>query len=189
MALSNTDLRKGVIFQDGGEYFQVLKYDHVVSGRGGAVGKVKVKNLKTGSITIKSYTKNDKVEEVDTARKTMQYLYSDDTSAYFMDSDTYEQISLKKEVVEDEIQYLSDGEKVVMLFIDDEPISVEIPKSVELKINYTEPAVKGNTSTGAMKEAKLENGLKIQVPLFIKSGDVVKINTDTGEYVSRSKQI
>jgi elongation factor P len=189
MALSNTDLRKGVIFQDGGEYLQVLKYDHVVSGRGGAVGKVKVKNLKTGSITIKSYTQNDKVEEVDTTKKTMQYLYSDDTLSFFMDSQTYEQISLKRDVVEDDIQYLSDGEKVVMLFVEEEPISVEIPKSVELKVEYTEPAVKGNTSSGAMKEAKLVNGLKTQVPLFIKTGDVVKINTDTGDYVSRAKQI
>lgn len=188
MALSNTDLKKGIIFMDGGEILQVIKYDHVMSGRGGAVGKVKVKNLKTGSITIKSYTQNDKVEEVDTTQKTMQYLYSDDTSAYFMDSDTYEQISLKISAVKDVIGYLSEGEKVIMLLVEDDPISVQIPKSVELEIEYTEPAVKGNTANNAMKEAKMVNGLKVMVPLFIKTGDVVKINTDTGEYVSRAKQ-
>lgn len=185
--LSNTDLKVGVIFKDGSKLYKVIKYDHVMSGRGGAVGKVRVKDLETGSITVQSYKQNDKVEDVDAERKSMQFLYSDDRFIFLMDSDTFEQVSIPLSVVGDSIKYLANGEKIIVFLIDDKPISLEIPKSIEQKVEYTEPAVKGNTSSGAMKTAKLENGLKVQVPLFINTGDIVKINTDSGAYVSRSK--
>lgn len=186
--LSNTELRNGVIFKDGNRYYKVINYEHVSSGRGSAVGKVKIKDLESGSVVIQSYKQNEKVESVDTERKSMQYLYLDDSSAYFMDAKNFEQISIPISIIDEVIKYISNGEKVIVLFVDDKPISVEIPKSVELKIVYTELAVKGNTTSNAMKEAKLENGLKISIPLFIKTGDVVKINTETGNYVSRVKQ-
>jgi len=162
--LSNTDLRNGVIFKDGDKYYKVIKYEHVSSGRGGAVGKVKIKDLKSGSIVIRSYKQNEKVESVDAERKSMQYLYSDDNSSYFMDAKSYEQISLPVSIIDESIKYISNGEKVIVLFVDDKPISIEVPKSVRLKISYTEPAVKGDTTSNAMKEAKLENGLRVHVP-------------------------
>lgn len=185
--LSNTHLRNGVIFKDGSKYYKVIKYEHVTSGRGGAVAKVKVIDLTSGSITIQAYKQNEKVESVDAERKSMQYLYSDELNAYFMDSQTYEQLSVPLSLIGESSKYLANGEKTIVLFVDEKPISVEISKSIELKVAYTEPAVKGNTSSNAMKEAKLDNGLKIQVPLFINTGDIVKINTETGNYVSRSK--
>ncbi|MBN1618552.1 elongation factor P [Candidatus Dojkabacteria bacterium] len=183
--LSNTDLKNGVVFRDEGEVFSVIKYEHVFKGRGGGIAKLKVRNLKTGSIAEKSYKNNEKVQSVDTSRVTAQFLYSDDKSANFMNDETYEQFQLSRDAIGEDLGFIKEGEKVVILFLEDSPISIEIPKSVELKIEYTEPGVRGDTATNAMKKAKLETGIEINVPLFIKSGEVIKVNTDTRQYVSR----
>ncbi len=185
-SLSNTDLKSGVVFKDGGVVYTVIKYEHNFRGRGGSVVKVKVRNIKTGATQEKSYRQNEKVDAVDTFKKSVQYLYSDGSNAYFMDNDTFEQIALTLELVGDQIKYLTEGEKAVALFLEGSIISIEIPKSVELKVEYTEPGVKGNTATNAMKKAKLQNGLQVDVPLFVKVGDTVKINTETGAYTSRA---
>lgn len=185
-SLSNTDLKNGVVFKDGGEVFTVIRYEHNFRGRGGSVVKVKVRNIKTGGVQEKSFRQNEKVEAVDTFKRTVQYLYSDGTNGYFMDQDTFEQMEMPLGMIEDQLKYLKEGEKVVALFLEEKPLSIEIPMKVTLKIEYTEPAVKGNTANNAMKKAKLENGLEVEVPLFLNIGDVIKVNTETGTYISRA---
>lgn len=184
--LSNTDLRNGTVYEDGGDVYVVIKYSPSTRGRGSSIVRVRVRNLKTGNVLEKTYRDNEKVESADTRRVSVQYLYKDTSNAFFMDGQTYEQFSMPLEAVGDCIEYMKDGEKVIVLYLDDSPISVEIPKSVVLEIKHTEPAVKGNTATNAMKKATLENDLVVDVPLFSKNGDKVKINTDTGTYVSRA---
>lgn len=183
--LSYTDLRNGVVYKDNGESFLVIKYEHNKQGRGSATVKVKVKNLKTGSITIKSYKSGDKVESADVSRENAQYLYDDGVDAYFMNDDTFEQYTISLDMIQDQHPFLKEGQKVIVQKLEGEPISLELPKKIELKVEYTEPAVVGNTSSGAMKVAKLETGKEINVPLFIETGDVLIINTDSQEYVSR----
>lgn len=185
-ALSNTDLRNGVVFQDGGEVYSVLKYIPSVRGRGSSIVKVKVRNLRSGSIQELTYRNNEKVKSVDTQRISVQYLYSDSSTACFMNSETYEQVEIPLELVGDLIKYLKESEKIRVLYLDGDPVSIEIPKIVELEIKETEPAIKGNTVTNSVKKATMENDLEVKVPLFAKVGDKVKINTDTGDYVSRA---
>lgn len=184
--LSNTDLRNGVVFQDVGEVYSVLKYIPSVRGRGSSIVRVKVRNLRSGSIQELTYRNNEKVKSVDTRRNSVQYLYSDLSIACFMNSETYEQVEMPLDLVRDSIKYLKESEKVIILYLDDDPVSIEIPKIVELEIKYTEPAVKGNTVTSSMKKAKMENELEVNVPMFFKVGDKIKVNTDTGDYVSRA---
>lgn len=183
--LSYTDLRNGVVYTDNGETYIVLKYEHNKQGRGSATVKVKVRNLKTGAITVKSYKAGDKVESADVSKESAQYLYDDEHNAYFMDMETFGQYAMSLEDIGDQHGFLTEGEKVIVQKLEGEPISLDIPKTVELKVDYTEPAVAGNTSSGAMKVAKLETGLEINVPLFVDIGDVLIVNTESSEYVSR----
>jgi len=184
--LSNTDLRNGTVFKDGGEIYTVLKYEHKFHGRGGSVVKVRVRNLRTGSVLEKSYKENDKVESADTHRTTVQFLYSDGINAVFMDTQSFEQFPVDLEKIGNDAKYLCDGLKVVTLFLDGEPVSVEVPKVIEMKIKETVPGVKGDTANNPTKKATLENSLEVDVPLFSKTGDQIKINTETGTYVSRA---
>lgn len=186
MALSNTDLRNGTVFQDGGEVFQVMKFELKKQGRGSSNVKVRVRNLKSGAIVDKTYGGNQTVESVDLTRSNAQYLYSDGSTGYFMDAATFEQFDFPLSSVGDMLQFIKEGEKVIVLKLDGTAAAIEIPKSVELKVEYTEPAVKGDTSGGAMKEAKLESGATVRVPLFISTGDMIKVNTDTGTYSSKA---
>lgn len=183
--LSYTDLRNGVVFKQDKDIYVVLKYEHIKKGRGSAIVKVKVKNLKTGAIVIKSFKAGDKLESADVSKESAQFLYTDDENGYFMDMKTFDQYSIPIELISDQVPYLKEGQRVVVQRLEEQPISVEIPKKIELKIIYTEPGVAGDTTSGAMKLATLETGIKINVPLFIKIGDVVIINTENGKYVSR----
>lgn len=183
--LSYTDLRNGTVFKQDGDIFLVLKYEHSKQGRGSATVKVKVKNLKSGSIFVKSFKGGDKVESADVSRESAQYLYNDGTGAYFMNLETFDQYSIPMESIEEESPFLKEGQKVIVQRLEESPIAIEIPKKVELEVEYTEPAVAGNTSSGAMKVAKLESGVEINVPLFVKIGDIVVVNTESRQYVSR----
>ncbi len=184
--LSNTDLKAGVVFKDLGNIFTVLKYENMARGRGASIVRVRVRNLNTGAVLEKTYRNNETVQSAETHRKSVQYLYKDSMNAFFMDADSFEQLEMPLSTVEDNLKFIKEGEKVVMLYIEEKPVSIEIPKSVILTIQYTEPAVKGNTATNAMKKATLENGLIVDVPLFSKIGDVIKVNTETGTYSSRA---
>lgn len=185
--LLSTDLRNGVVFKYEGKTWVVIKYEFVKMGRGSGTVKIKAKDIVSGSIVEKGFSQNTKFEEASVEKRSAQYLYSDETFAYFMDSDSYEQFQFPKESVEESLKYVIESGKVIGVYLDESPITIEIPKSVNLKVTYTEPAVKGDTSNNPMKKATLETGAEIMVPLFIETGELIKINTETGEYSERVK--
>jgi len=183
--LSATELRKGVVFKNEGKTWIVLKYEFNKTGRGAGTVKIKAKDIINQAIVEKGFNLNQKFEEASVERKSAQYLYADEDNGYFMDNECFEQYTIAAENVEDVKKYIIEGGKVVLMYLDEIPISAELPKSVNLKVEYTEPAVKGDTSNNPMKMAQLETGLQIQVPMFVKNGDIVKVSTETGEYSER----
>lgn len=184
--LSANELRNRTIFIYRGEPWIVLKYQHIKYGRGSATIKVKIKNLKTGNIISTAFEQNVKFEEADVKRIAGQYLYQDTEKTYFMNTQTYEQYEIKKELVEDELKYLKAGGRVTLILFEEKLIAIELPKSVVLDVVYSEPAVRGDTTGTPMKKVKVETGFEVEVPLFIKKGDKIKINTESGSYVSRA---
>lgn len=185
--ISATDLKNGKTFKMDGDAYKVQKYEHQKIGRGGASVKLDLVNLKTGTKTQKTLNSTVKVEEIDTMKKPFQYLFKDNDMATFMDSKTYEQVEIPLSLIKEEVQYTKEGQVVDVLFVEDEPVSVDIASKVILKVVDTVPGVKGDTASNVYKPAKLENGLSIKVPLFIKKGEKVKVDTRTGEYVERMK--
>lgn len=183
--INSNDLRPGSVFVEDGGAYVVIKYSHMKKGRGQATIRVKVRNLQTNSITEKTYSNEQKVEAADVEKRTTQYLYNDGTDAYFMDTADYSQFSLPVEMLEWELNFLKEGSSVVTMFLDEKAVSIEIPKSVELTVTEANDAVAGNTSGNATKEATTETGYKLQVPMFIALGNMIKINTESGTYVSR----
>lgn len=180
------ELRKDTVFIYRDAPWSVLKYEHIKQGRGSATIKVRIKNVKTGEIISSAFDQNQSFEEADVSKTSGQYLYSDAGNAHFMNTATYDQLSTPKNLLLDELRWLKEGGKVTMVLYEDALVAVDLPKSVDLEVVYTEPAVKGNTSSGAMKKATLESGVEIDVPLFIKQGETVRVNTQTGTYTSRS---
>lgn len=181
-----SDLKTGRIFKDLGVPFQVVKYEHVKTARGGATVRVKAKNLLNGNVLEKSWGSAERIEDADVTRGNLQYIYKDGTGFIFMNPSTYEQITISEEIVGDAAKFIKEGETVQVLYFEDNPISIEIAKSMTFEIQYTEPGYKGNTVTNTYKDATLVNGTVIKVPTFIKIGDIVKVNTETGEYVSKA---
>lgn len=179
-----TNLRTGACFTDGKDLFLVLTYEHVKMGRGTATIRVKVKNLKSGATTEKSFISGAKVEEASLAKKEMQYLYKA-TNFVFMDPQTFEQVELSAEKIADAVPYLQEGMTVKILFHQEEPLTLELPIKMEFTVAETEPGIRGNSATNIFKDAVLSNGLKIKVPLFVKLGDRILVDTRTGEYEER----
>lgn len=180
-------LKIGVSFvDDDGQPYRVMSYDFHKMGRGKANIKVRARNLLTGAIITKSFLSGGRVEEVELNKKEMQYLYQDGSLAYFMDPKTYDQIEMKLDVLGEDINFLTSGENAWVVFWDEQILGVEVPASVEMNVAETEPGAKGNSVTNVYKPAKMESGLIVQVPLFIKSGDRIKVNTSSGTYVSRA---
>lgn len=180
-----TDLKTGKIFKDNDAPFVVLKYEHIKSARGGANVKVKARNLLTGQVLEKGYLASTKVEDADVRRKNAQYLYKD-KDFMFMDPETYEEVAIKEEFVGDSAQYLKEGETVQVTYFEGTPVSIELPVTMIFEIKYTEPGFKGNTVSNAYKEAILDNDAKTMVPSFIKIGDKIKLDTRSGEYISKA---
>jgi len=170
-----------------GKPYQVIKYSFIKMGRGGAVVKVTVRNLETGSIEEKSFSSNVSVDEVNTYKKKLQFLYKDAVNSVFMDPTTYEQIEIPLSLLGESSAFLIEGEDVDVLFWDEKPISCELTPKVTLAVTECDPGVKGNSATNIYKQAILENGLKLKVPLFIKKGDRIRVDTRTGEYLERAK--
>jgi len=185
------ELRSGAVFMDNNQIWQVLTYEHNKMGRGSGTIKVKVKNLKTGSITEKSFVTGGRVEEADVQKKKAQYLYRDGDSPAgglnFMDPVSFEQFSLGVDVAGDLAKYLIDGMEVNLIVNGEEALGIELPNSLIYTISETGPGEKGNTVSNVFKEATLENGLVVKVPMFMKNGDRVKVDTRTGQYVERVK--
>jgi elongation factor P len=183
--ISVTDLRAGTIFKDNGNLLQVLAYEHIKMGRGSANIKVKVKNLRSGSTTEKSFINGAKVDDLTVLKREYQYLYKDEDNAYFMDPQTYEQISVSQKVI-DGSEFLKEGNCYSISFLDAEPLSIILPPKVVLTVIETAPGVKGNSATNVFKNATLENGLTTKVPPFIGIGDKVRIDTRTGAYTEKA---
>ena len=190
-----TALKNGFTFLMDGKPYQVVKYEHQKLGRGGATVKLSMRNLKNGAFEQKTLSSNIKVEEITTTKKELQYLYSDGEVASFMDPKNYDQVEISLDVIKDQIAYIKEGESVNVMFWDNpskdsgqaEALSVEIAPKVTLKVAETDPGVKGNSASNVYKSAKLENGLDVKVPLFIKVGEKIRVDTRTGEYVERVK--
>jgi elongation factor P len=181
--LAPTDLKNNTVFSLDGQTFIVLRYEHVTQGRGQATIKVKVRNVKTGAVTEKGFNSNDKIQEADISKASYQFLYADENNSYFMNLADYEQIALPKT---NDSLYLKEGEKVIVVSVDGEPLYFELPKTVDLKVTYTEPGFKGNTVNNPLKKATVESGLEVNVPMFVVIGDTIKVNTDSGTYLSRA---
>ncbi len=179
-------LKMGVTFlDDDGQPYKVMSFDFHKMGRGKANIKIRARNLVTGAIVIKSYLSGGRVESVELTKREMQYLYNDGRVAYFMHPKTFEQAEIELEILGDDINFLVEGENAWVINWEERILGVEIPASVEMKVTETEPWIKGNSATNVYKPAKVESGLTVQVPLFIKEGDRIKINTSTGSYVAR----
>ncbi len=185
--VNSTDLRAGVTFLHDGKPYQVLKYNLIKMGRGGATVKVLVRNLETGATVEKAFSSNVSVEEVQTLKSRLQYLYKDGVNLVFMDPKNYEQVEIPAKVLGEQIHFIKEGDNIDVLFWGDKPLSVDLAPNVVLTVSETDPGVKGNSATNIYKSAILENGLKVRVPLFINIGDKVKVDTRTGEYVERAK--
>jgi elongation factor P len=179
------ELRKGVTFTMDGELYKVLAYQHHKPGRGKATIRTTLRNLRTGATIQQNFISGDRVEDVRVERRGVQYLYTDGDLYHFMDTETYEQTALAASALGDQVHYLKEGMELVLSSYEGEPIDVELPTTVEMEVVEAEMAIAGDTATGAMKKVRLETGLEVQVPLFIEQGDVIRVDTRTGEYVTR----
>lgn len=182
-----TDLKKGVVCQIDGKPYRVIEYSQKVMGRGGSIVNVKLKNLIDGSVIPKTFKGQDKIERAEVSNKTVQYLYSDDTMFYFMDPETFEQFELSTDIVDTASGYLKEGDQLNIQFFGGKVINVELPKNVYLEVTYAEDVVKGDTTSNVLKDATLETGITVKVPAFIKTGDIISVDTTTGEYRERKK--
>ncbi len=187
MAFGITDLRKGTIFQMNGTPYRVVEYAQKVMGRQGSVVNVKIKSLTDGKVLDKTFKGNESIEPADVTTQKVQYLYNDGSNFFFMNDYTYEQFEVPTDVVGDSAGYLKEGDAVNLQMFDGQVINVELPKNVYLKVTYTEDAVKGDTSSSITKEAKVETGITVKVPAFIKTGDVISVDTESGAYRERKK--
>lgn len=187
MALSITELRRGTIFQMDGVPYRVMEYSQKVVGRGGSIVNVKIKSLLDGKVLDKALKGSEQLDSADVSTRSVQYLYSDKAKFYFMDTSSYEQFELSADTIGDQAGYLRESDVVQAQFFNDRIINIEMPKNVSLKVTYTENAVKGDTSTAITKDAELETGLKIKVPAFIKTGNIISVDTSTGVYRERKK--
>jgi len=179
------DLRKGVTFTLDNQLFKVLEYSHNKPGRGNATIRTKLYNLKTGAIIERTFQSGDRVQDIRLDHHQVQYLYKDSDLYYFMDNETYEQTPLTAQALGETVNYLKENLEVKLTFYDGQPLDVELPTAVELKVVESEPGVRGDTATGATKLATTETGLKAQVPLFVNVGDTIKVDTRTGAYLTR----
>lgn len=187
MALNVTELRNGTVYKEGNNLLQVLTYEHVKMGRGSGNIKVKVKNLRSGSIVEKSFITGARVEEANVEKKKTQYLYKEGDTFNFMDPVSFEQFALASQVLGEQAKYLKDGLEVILIVSEGEALGLELPNSLVYEIAETGPGERGNTVSNVYKEATLENGLVVKVPMFMKVGEKVKIDTRNGEYVERVK--
>ena len=186
MSVSTNDLKNGMTLELDGMLFQVVEFQHVKPGKGGAFVRTKLKALEAGSVVDRTFRAGEKFARVHTEVKNVQYLYDDGSEAHFMDEQTYEQFGLPHAEVADELAYLPPSSSVQMLQVDGKPSGIQLPASVELTVTQTEPAVRGDTVTNVSKPATLETGAVVQVPLFVDIGERIKVDPREGRYISRA---
>lgn len=184
--LEPNNLKKGVIFKYRNNPVQVMDFSHTHKGRGSATVTVKIRDLITGSVQTLTFKAGDKLDEADLNRVSADFLYTDQNNAYFMESETYEQIECEKAPIKEKLNFLKEGETVIVLSFEGKPIDIDLRPKVELEVKETEPGVRGNTAQGSVeKPATLVTGYTLNVPLFVNQGDVIRVNTETGTYVER----
>ncbi len=188
MAFGITDLKKGTVFQLESVPYRVVDYNQKVMGRGGSIVNVRIKSLLDGKVLEKTFKGNEQISGADVTNQSVQYLYADGNTFYFMNEESFEQFEVAADLVGDGAGYLKEGDKVTLQFFNDLVINVELPKNVPLLVTYTEDAVKGDTSSSITKDATLETGITIKVPAFIKQGDIISVDTSNGAYRERVKQ-
>ncbi len=182
--ISVTELRNGIVYEDEGKIYQVLSYEHIKVGRGSATIRLKIRNVRNGSTTIKSFINGARVNNILISKKDLQFLYKDGDAGYFMDPVTFEQLSIPLPNLVGH-EYLKEGESFSISFLEREPLVLNLPPKMEFKIAQAGPGVKGNSATNIFKDAVLENGVKTKVPLFVNTGDIIKVDTRTGEYTEK----
>ena len=185
MMIDINDIKNGMTIILDGQIYQIVDFLHVKPGKGSAFMKMKLKNLRAGTTLEKTMNTNIKLEKANITKVQMSYLYSTGDEYVFMDMNTYEQVTLPEKQIEDEAKYLKENLEVELVYFNDELLGVNLPDKIDYKVTSTTDAVKGNTSTNAQKDAELENGLVIKVPLFINNDDEVIVSTSDGKYVSR----
>jgi elongation factor P len=184
MQVSTAEFKKGLKIVFDGQPYSIVDFQHVKPGKGGAFVRTKLKHMKHGSVIDNTFRAGEKVELVDFEERHMQFLYRDDRH-HFMDMETYDQVSLSGDEIGEAREFLKENTEVDVLYIDGSPVAVELPNFVELAIARTDPGVRGDTAQGGTKSATLETGAVVQVPLFLNEGDIVKVDTRTGEYLAR----
>ena len=182
---STNDLKNGMVLRIEGQLWAVVEFQHVKPGKGPAFVRTKLRNVESGKNVDKTFNAGTKVETANVDKRDMQYLYKEGTDFVFMDTDTYDQIHLTEAVVGDAAQYMLENQDAVVALHDGNPLYIELPVTVELLVQYTEPGLQGDRSTGGTKPATLETGAEIQVPLFITTGEKVKVDTRDGSYLGR----
>jgi elongation factor P len=187
LSVSTNDLKNGMTLELDGTLFQVIEFQHVKPGKGGAFVRTKLRNVKTGAVLERTFNAGVKVGLAIVERKDMQYLYRDGDSFVFMDAETFEQVPVAAAVVDEMSRYLSEGSTATVAVHEGNPIAVELPASVALRVTQTQAAVRGDTRTNVMKPATLETGYIVQVPLFVEEGERVKVDTRSGSYIERVK--
>lgn len=184
--LSLSEIKVGRLVKIDGEPYAVIKAEHHKMGRGGAVLKTKLRNVISGNVLERTFQGSDRAEEAETETKTVQYLYKDETQVHLMDNDSFEQFSMDTTQLGDAVQWLKEGENVDVLYFDDRPVAIKLPPKVELTVTSAPPGVKGNSAGNVTKMVTLETGAEVAVPMFINEGDVIRVNTDTGDYAERA---
>ena len=180
------DFKTGQTITYDGNLYQVLEFNHVKPGKGAAIVKAKLKNLRTGSIAEQTFNAGIKVPQAHVEKIKMQYLYESSGTYTFMNMNTYEQVELQASQISNEAKFLKEGLEVLIFFYEGEMLGIELPEKIDYRITETEPAIKGNTATNATKDAKLETGLSVKVPLFIEQGEKIVVYTQDGKYASRA---
>ncbi len=188
MQVSTAEFRNGLKIEIEGEPFVIVEFQHVKPGKGGAFVRTKMKSLKTGNVIDRTFRAGEKIGLPDLEEKKMQYLYAADKDRYFMDTTSYEQIHLSEIQLGDSIKYLKENMEIKVLYYKGLPIDIEVPMFVELKIEKTDPGVRGDTASGGSKPATLETGAVVKVPLYMNEGDVIKVDTRTGTFIERVKR-
>lgn len=184
--ISTNDFQTGLTIEVDNDIYTVIEFQHVKPGKGAAFVRSKLKNLRTGSTTEKTFRAGEKVSKAHLERKEVEYLYRADDDIFVMDVETYEQLPVTLKQLGDRFNYMKENDRLFLLFYGDEIIGVEVPQTVELKVVETDPGVKGDTASGGSKPATLETGLVVQVPFFINEGDVLRIDTRSGNYIERA---
>ncbi|MCL4541620.1 MAG: elongation factor P [Chloroflexi bacterium] len=180
------DLKKGIAIELDGNLYRIEDFQHVKMGRGSAYVKLKLRNIRKGDITERTFQAGDRLIRATLDKSEVQFLYEDGDTYYFMNTETYEQVAINRDRLSEVPNFLKENMAVSLLSYGDEPISIELPPSIDLEVTYTEPGIKGDTATGATKPATLETGFVVQVPLFVNTGDRIRVDTRYGTYIERA---